>query len=440
MISARDHALAELDAVRLPHWPANLMRRRGTLPDPRGPQDGQRPAPADPRDRALAERIIQGVIKNLLHLQWLIAYYTRRPIRQIDPLAQKIIAIGLYQLRFLSRIPPSAAVDQAVEQAKRVGHRHAAGFVNAVLRNATRDPGPQLPDRLMEPARYAEIALSHPPPLYVRLERLLGAADAIRFCEHDNAEAPTIVRLFPSATAEELRLADPAVMPHEQPGLYVISQASPMVLADWAARGIAQVQDPTAAGVVAELDVRPGQRVLDRCCGLGTKTMQLQLLVGSDGTVVAMDPAELRIRTLHRLVQQRGIDNVSLHQGGMLADLPTASRGSFDRVLIDAPCSNSGVMARRADARYHQDESTLASLSRLQLRILDDTAGALRPGGLLVYSTCSIWPEENQRQIERFLQRHTTYRLVKQRTILPSFVSEPRQYHDGGYCAVLERT
>ncbi|HEX2971872.1 MAG TPA: transcription antitermination factor NusB, partial [Tepidisphaeraceae bacterium] len=180
MISARDYALAELDAKRLPQWRPGMLRARGTQP--------ARQVPEDPRDRALAEQIIIGVTKNLLHLQWLITHYTRRPLKQIDPLAQKIVAIGLYQLRCLTRIPPSAAVDEAVKQAKRVGHTRAAGFVNAVLRTAARNPEVPLPDRIADPAAYAERVLSHPQELFDRLAKFLGEERALLLCEHDNLE------------------------------------------------------------------------------------------------------------------------------------------------------------------------------------------------------------------------------------------------------------
>src|SRR5690242_2699347 len=170
-MNARDAALLELDAIRLPGWRGGAARRRLQITEP------------DPRDRALAEQIRIGVIKNLLLLQHLIAHHSDRSLKNIDEIVQKVLAIGLYQLRFLTRIPPSAAVDEAVEQTRRFGQPRAAGFVNAVLRNAIRNPDPPMPP---------EIALSHPHVLMERLRDLLGdEQQVLAFARHDNREPPT---------------------------------------------------------------------------------------------------------------------------------------------------------------------------------------------------------------------------------------------------------
>lgn len=430
-MSARDFALVELNAKSLPGWPVDALRhwkRKPQLAEP----------PADPRDRALAEQIIIGVVKNLLHLRWLTAHYAQRSLQSIDPLAQKILAIGLYQLRFLTRIPPSAAVDEAVEQAKRVGLARASGFVNAILRKSLRDPAPPPPDRHRDPVRYAELILSHPAELFARLDKLLGSDDTLRFCEHDNLEPPTIVRLSRLTNAEDLTTPGLTILPHEQPGMFVVSGAKPTILADWSRRGVAQVQDPTAAKVVDHLGIEPGQRLLDRCCGLGTKTLQMHERVGQ-GSILAMDPAHARIHLLDQLITQRRLDNIALREIGMIDQLPEPDRQPFDRILIDAPCSNSGVLARRPEARYAQIDAALASVARLQDRILDDSAPWLAAHGRLIYSTCSIWPEENQQRVAAFLERHPDYRLIEEQLTWPSFETDPTRYHDGGYFAVLTR-
>ena len=429
-MAARDYALISLDAKTLPNWPADQLR-----PRPRDPQP-----PSDPRDRALAEQITLGVVKNLLHLQHLTAHYAQRPVKKIDPVPQKILAVALYQIRFLDRVPAPAAVHEAVEQAKRFNLPRAAGFINAVLRKALNAPTPPMPDPAKHPADYAEIALSHPKAIFRRFEQVMGTADAIRLCEHDNAEPPTIVRLFDGRSATDLEAVGITVTPHVQPGMYVVKPARPQLLAEWARKGVAQVQDPTAALVVPELDLRPGQTVLDRCCGLGTKTFQMHAALGADGKVLAVDPSDARCETLCRLASDRRIDNLVVRKTGMLEGLSPDDPKTFDRILIDAPCSNSGVLARRPEARYAQTDAALASLAQLQDRILDDTAPALSKGGRLVYSTCSIWKEENEARVEGFLSRHPNYRLVGQQTTLPSLDTDPTKYRDGGYYAVLHKS
>ena len=428
-MNPRDWALLELDDRRLPAWKPNLAPR---------PRD--RSPPTDPRDLALAERILIGVIKNHALLVYLAQHYSKRSQRQIDPLVMKILSIALYQLRFLDRIPASAAVDEAVEQCRRFGRARAAGFVNAVLRNATRHPDVPLPDPQRDPESHAAVVLSHPREVFRRLTRIMSADDALAFCRHDNAKPPTLVRLFRGATIDQLATAGVTIAPHEQGGIYVVAGAKRAQIESWARRGLAQVQDATSAQAVEHLDLKPGQRVLDRCSGLGTKTLQIREHVGPDGALVAIDPSPQRCEGLRAMLEARGIENVTVHQVGMLGDLPSTGRDAFDRILIDVPCSNSGVLARRPEARYAQDERSLRSLEHLQRDILDDTAPYLVPGGLLVYSTCSVWPAENEDQVRTFLARHADYELRHSRATLPSFREiDPSRYHDGGFVAVLRR-
>ena len=429
-MNARDWALLELDARRLPGWKPNAI-----------PNQRDRSPPADPRDLGLAEHITIGVVKNHTLLLHLIQAHSGRQLRQIDLLVQKILAIALYQLRFMDRIPASAAVDEAVEQCRRFGRARAAGFANAVLRNATRQPDVPLPDGQLDPEAHAAIALSHPPELFRRLTRIMNNDDALAFCRHDNAEPPTLVRLFRGVSVDRLATDGVSITPHEQEGIYVVSGAKRAQIESWARQGLAQVQDATSARAVDRMDLRPGQRVLDRCSGLGTKTLQMRERVGPVGAIVAVDPSPQRCAGLRAMLAARGIENVAVYQVAMLRDVPSNDRGSFDRILIDAPCSNSGVLARRPEARYAQDERSLRPLERLQRDILDDTAACLvAPGGVLVYSTCSVWPEENGDQVRAFVARHPGYELLDARDTLPSFrESDPARYHDGGFIAILRR-
>ncbi len=430
-MNARDWALAELDARRLPGWTAGARPRRS-------PRD--RAPPDDPRDLALAERIVVGVIKNHALLVHLARHYSKRSEKQIDPLVMKILAVALYQLRFMDRIPASAAVDEAVEQCRRFGKARAAGFVNAVLRNATRGPDAPLPDSEVDPEGHAAIALSHPRELFRRLTKIMSVEDALAFCRHDNAEPSTLVRLFRGVAVEQLAAPGVTIGPHEQAGIYVVTGAKRAQIESWAREGLAQVQDATSARAVDQMDIRTGQRLLDRCSGLGTKTLQMRERLGPDGSIVAVDPSAQRCEGLRAMLRARGIENVHVHQVAMLRDIPSSVPLAFDRILVDVPCGNSGVLARRPEARFHQDQRSLRSLEKLQRDILDDTAPHLVPGGLLVYSTCSVWPEENGRQVQAFLQRHPHYELIASNDTLPSFrTPDPARYHDGGHISVLRR-
>lgn len=426
MTGARDFALLQLDALRLPDWPARTTNKH-------------LPPPSDPRDFALAEQIRVGVIKNLLWLQALVEHHSGRERKKIDPLVQKIVAIGLYQLRFLTRIPARAAVDEAVEQAKRFGHAKAAGFVNAVLRKATREPDPE---DVPEPLR-----LSHPSIVFQRLLKLFDGDEeaALALCRRHNQEPPLIVRLSPGRSIDDLKADPPAagleVRPHSVPAMAVVEGATRAVLAAWASRGVAQAQDPTSAAVVPACEAEPGQTVLDRCAGVGTKTLQLAEAVGPEGKVFAIDPNAERCGVLRRTLADRGIGTVGVIEAAWLQDAASALPKQFDRVLVDAPCGNSGVLIRRAEARYAQSAGALRSLSDLQKKILADTAPLVRrAGGLLVYSTCSIWPEENGRIVDWFLANTDGFDVVRQTATLPTTDDDPTTHHDGGYVAVLRRS
>jgi 16S rRNA (cytosine967-C5)-methyltransferase len=269
------------------------------------------------------------------------------------------------------------------------------------------------------------------------------------------------MRLLGDARPQDLQAEGVTITPHEQPRMFVVEHAKQATLAEWSRRGIAQVQDGTAAHVVEECEVLAGQSVLDRCCGFGTKALQLAEKVGPSGTVVAVDPNRERIEGLRRLIagRARRLPNrsstddkngtagaspsqangvVTVATAGWMKDVDYSSK-TFDRVLVDVPCSNSGVLARRPEARYRQDQQTLRSLEKLQRDILLDTAAHVAPSGLLIYSTCSIWPEENEHIAQWFLKQHP-FKLLRQHATLPSLDADPARYHDGGYFAVFART
>ena len=410
-MNARDEAFRQLSEAALPGW-------RLIAP---------KPGKVESRDIDLAHAITRSVTKNFGLLRHLVAHYAGRPLRQIDDRAQAVLAIALAQLRFFDRVPPYAVVDEAVEQAKRLKLSKASGFINAVLRRAIREPDAPLPPR-ENAEEFAEVVLSHPPELFRKLSKLLGKADALKLAERDNAEPPLIVRGDPPATDGV------EISPHRIPNFHVVRGASESNFADWSARGLAQPQDPTSAKVIDALNLAGAQTVLDRCCGVGTKTLQIARAAPT-ATVYAIDPAERRMHALKRSLRTANLPNVLPIVAGDTAAIDPAIL--FDRILVDAPCSNSGVIIRRPEARYRQDDKTLKSLARLQRRILTDTLPRLAPGGRLVYSTCSIWEEENERQVQWILARRDGLRLIEQTLTLPSLSPDPTLHHDGGYLAVI---
>ena len=431
----RDYAVLTLDDKRLPGLPRQAFKRRSPV------------APDDPRDRALAEALVTAVVKNLRLLETLVSGYAQRPITQIDARCRLILAVAVAQFKLFDRVPDHALVMEAVRQTRRLGEpglAKAAGFVNAALRRAVRDAGDveeKLPPR-GDARAYCEIVLSHPRPLVDRLFDLLGEADVVRFCEHDNATPPTLVRLIGDATIGQLDGETTTATPHNQPGIAVVTSAKAADFKRWSAAGVAQPQDATSAAVVPLLGVEPGMTVLDRCCGVGTKTQQLSEAAGEAGRAFAVDALGSRVSLLRRLAGERpSMANVTAKRAEWAAQFPEDWPKQFDRILIDAPCGNSGVMARRAEARYAQSPDSLADLPPLQAKILADTWPLVAPGGRLAYATCSVWPEENGRIIADFLAATPDAEAVEERAWLPSFATrDPVQYRDGGYVAVLAKT
>ena len=442
-MNARDEVLWQLAGADLPGWQSKSASTYRPSHDN-----------ADPRDVDLAHALYRCVLKNLGLLRHLTEHYAGRPINRIDPSVQMVLAIGIAQLRFFDRLPPYAVVDQAVNQTKRMKLGKAGGFVNAVLRRALREPEPKLPTTA-DPQDYARIVLSHPPEIFQRMVRVMGAEKALDLAARNNAEPPLIVRGKPEPREGV------TITPHAQPGFLVVTGAGESVLAEWANAGIAQVQDPTSAMVVEQFDLTNATLILDRCCGVGTKTLQLAK-AAPQATVVAMDKAAFRVETLKRSVERAGLKNVRVIRAGQIADIfrgtgaspvssdceklntgeapvprNTQSLEQFDRILIDVPCSNSGVLMRRPEARYRQSTAALDSLRELQRFILLDTLPHLAPGGQLLYSTCSIWPEENEEQIQWLVQQTPVLKLFATRATLPSISDEPRQHHDGGFFALL---
>jgi len=413
-MNARDEAYRQLSDAALPGWRLPTPKFRGEV---------------SPQDVNLAHAITRAVIKNHPLLRHLIAHYAGRPLRQIDDRAQAVLAIGLAQLRYFDRLPDYAVVDEAAEQAKRLKLGKAVGFINAVLRRAIREPDVPLPSK-DDAEKYAEVVLSQPPELFRRLSKLLGKRDALRLAERNNGEAPLIVRGQPPATEGV------EITPHEESGFYVLRGATESMLAEWSRAGIAQAQDPTSARVIDQLLLEDAKTVLDRCCGVGTKTLQIAA-AAPKSQIIAMDPSEWRIHALKRSIRQKNVENIQPIIAGETTVLDEALR--FDRILIDAPCSNSGVLIRRPEAKYRQEEKTLRSVEKLQRRILADTISRLAPGGRLVYSTCSIWEEENEAQVQWMIKGTPGLRVVDQRLTLPSLEADPTKHHDGGFVAVLTR-
>jgi 16S rRNA (cytosine967-C5)-methyltransferase len=349
--------------------------------------EAHRGAALSRRDRALLTTLVYGVTRWRRELDWLID----RCAGRVHPEIREHLRVALFQIRHLDKIPRHAAVNEAVELAKGVS-RKSAGFVNAVLRKAA---DLELPDSL-------GVRTSHPDWLIDRWRKRFKPTELETILEADNAVLPLTARPNPLRAKNAIDVeGDPAADPRFAAGEYT-------------------VQDETSMKVAPLLGPKSDERVLDLCAAPGGKTTHLAELMGGKGRIVAVDLPD-RIGLVAESAKRLGLENIECVAGD---GTTIAFRERFDAILLDAPCSNTGVLSRRPDVRWRLHEKDIAGAATLQRKLLENAARLLAPGGRIVYSTCSLEPEENRVDLSGF-------RVMKEELTLPNH----RQ--SGGYQALV---
>jgi len=369
-----------------------------------------------PRDRGLATRLAYGVVQRKATLDHVIQTLARRPTAKLEPAVLAALRLGVFQLAFMDRVPAHAAVGESVELAKR-DSRGGAGLVNAVLRRAVGEARPlidALPDDTPEAA-----ALRHSHPLWIAAMwfEQLGAdgARALMAANNESAEAALRANALKIGRDELARsLGVPARATELPEGLVVEAPFDAFSSPLWL-DGLFMPQSRAAQAVSRALAPQPGERVLDLCAAPGAKTTHLAALMSNEGHITAVERHRGRAEALTRTAARMGAEIVSV----LVQDAAEPVGGTYDRVLVDPPCSDLGTLASRPDARWRKEPHDVAQLAELQQRILERGAEVLRPGGIMVYSTCTISPRENERQIEAFLGRHADFQLTDMPSDLP---------------------
>ncbi|HUI06784.1 MAG TPA: 16S rRNA (cytosine(967)-C(5))-methyltransferase RsmB [Verrucomicrobiae bacterium] len=372
-------------------------------------------------DRALTTELFYGCLRQKRALEFFIGLYAAKTPR---PLVANILKLGLYQLAVM-HTPPHAAVNEAVDLATRRASAAEARFVNAVLRKAAAaDLGAAL-----EKAE-SWIRVSHPRWLWERWRERWGERDATGLCEWNNRPPPVYLRVNSLKTTTKPGEVD--AEPTSHPLCWrVLDPAGLFATQAWA-NGEFYVQDPSTLIAVDVLDPQPGQSVLDLCAAPGGKTTYIAQKMQNRGKIIASDSSRARLGLVTENCERLGVAIVTTFVGdGTRLDRCLRDE-RFDRVLVDAPCSNTGVMRRRPDLRWRIEEKEITRLARLQLKLLERAAEFARPGGVLAYSTCSLEPEENERVVEQFLGSHAEVRLETTRSLFP-----PRDGCDGAFVARL---
>jgi 16S rRNA (cytosine967-C5)-methyltransferase len=367
-------------------------------------------------DRALCYELVLGVLRWQLWLDHLILHYAARPLERLDLSVRRALRMGLYQLRFLSRIPARAVVNETVNLAYVSRVRSAAPFINAVLRRAVKEPHYDPAESIAEPLARLAVETSHPQWLIERWMKAFGPDGAETFARANNEPPPVAFRLVKARAEgrdvlEELRAAGGELVPSLLvPEAWRIRGASAL-LRELARAGLVYVQDEASQLAAHLLGAQAGERILDACAAPGSKTSYIADRTGGTATVYAGDLYEHRLRTLLESSARQGARSVIATAYDATRALPFAE-GTFDRVLVDAPCTGTGTLRRNPEIRWRIRPSDIAELSVRQRAILANAAKTLRSGGHLLYSTCSVEPEENEEVVASFLEEHGAFRQV----------------------------
>jgi len=385
-----------------------------------------RPALQDERDRALATDLVTGTLRWQRQLDHLITEFSKRPLSKLDFEVLQILRLGAYQLIHLDRVPAAAAVNDAVAMTRRARKSSAAGLVNAVLRSISRSTH-RLPLPLRPPEgdalTYLEIALSHPRWLAARWLTRHGFDAAERWETFNNTAAPLAIRVNRLKTTPDSLvriLAEHGV--EVEPARYapdglIVTTGNPL-RTPLAGTGLFFLQDEASQLVALLAAPQPGMRVLDACASPGGKTTAMAAMADDRAHIVAADVRKTRVQLLRETVQASGTKSVRVIQADLEAGLPFTA--AFDVVFVDAPCSGLGIVRRDPDIRWRRTESDLAPLASAQLTMVRHAADAVRPGGRLIYSTCSSEPEENDAVVAEFLKGNAKFQAVDLRAEKPA--------------------
>ena len=395
-----------------------------------------RSAELSPADTGLCRELVSGGVRWRRLLDWLIERATEG--REQRPVIREILRLGLYQIFFLSRIPEHAIVDESVRLAKAENCLGQAGFINAMMRRFLREKEQITRDIAdLQKARPA-LGQSHPDWLYERWEERWGREKTIRLMEWNNQPAPTCARVNrlltdPGSLAKRWEDEGVEVSPIDcdwaaTGDLFHLRKHPPLESLGSFSDGLFYVQDPSTLLSVSLLDPQPGQAVLDLCAAPGGKTCHIAERMKNEGQLSALDIRESRLKLLRENCDRMRVTCATLGQ----ADETTAGEAKFDRVLVDVPCTNTGVIRRRLDLRWRLSPDQTKRLADEQLQLLVRAAAHAKPDGQLVYSTCSIEPEENEQLVARFLEVNPGWQLDAERSLHPV-----ENHTDGAYAARL---
>ncbi len=380
-------------------------------------------------DRSLAFELVYGVLRRSVTLDWRLDHLSRKPIARLPLNVATVLRVAAYQLLYLDRIPDSAAVNEAVKLIRKQPGHDWGGLVNGILRNLIRQPAPLLPDISGDPVQGLSLSYSCPVWMVERWIKAFGPSAAETLCQKTLDIPPVTLRtntqhctrqmLLDCLEAEGITGQATPVSPW---GITLEKCGNPGDLSV-VKEGWCYIEDEAAQLIPPLLDPQPGERILDACAAPGGKTTHLAQLMQNQGEIIALDRQRDRLARLAENCQRLGINIIHPHERDAATDWPklastyddSALSSSpsltepFDRILIDAPCSGLGILRRHPEGKMLKQLSTIEQSRRTQEEILERTSALLRPGGIIVYSACSIEPEETTEVISAFCQKHPDF-------------------------------
>ncbi len=378
----------------------------------------------EPRERAQVREYVQNILRRRSYLDFIINEFSSIKVDEMKAPLKNILRLGLYELLFMAGTPDYASINEAVEIAKYTLGSKSGDLVNAILRNVQRDitnlPKPAFEDR----TKLVATTFSHPEWMVKRWVKRFGEREAFQLMQANNQRPNYYVRVNNLRTKTEnfvLRMEKLDVEFEESdwlPGYFKVDSTAPFIEKDLLRKGICLVQDIAAGFAPTILEPLPGETIYDLCAAPGTKSIVMSDMMEGEGTIIAVDINPNRLEMLAQSAMDYGAENMKIRQD----DVRELNLKLADGVLLDAPCTGTGVLSKRADLRWKRTEEELENSVKLQAELLDEAANHVKRGGRLVYSTCSIEPEENWDQIQNFLKKYDNFELEPLDDFLPEEV------------------
>ncbi|MBO2944972.1 16S rRNA (cytosine(967)-C(5))-methyltransferase RsmB [Paenibacillus sp. F411] len=412
----------------------------------------------DKGDAGLATELVYGTISRLNTLDYFLDRFVKKGTAKLQPWVRSLLRLSLYQIMYLDRIPEHAVVSEAVNISKKRGHQGISGMVNGVLRSVLRQKEELVVPEQLPFAQRISLQHSHPLWLVERWIEQYGEAAAESICRVNNEPPSVSVRVNTTMVSREQLLAEmeaaglDAVPSSLSPYGIIVRSGGNMAFTEWYREGMISIQDESSMLVAEMVEPQPGMTVLDCCAAPGGKTTHMGELMKDQGEILANDLHAHKQKLIAAQAERLGLASIVPVTGNAL-DLPKAhEEAAFDRVLLDAPCSGLGVIRRKPDLKWTKTAEDVGAIAELQQELIQAAAKLVKPGGLLVYSTCTMEERENEGVVEGFLASRPEFEVEKDPDGFQERVREqalsrgggvqilPQHFHsDGFYIARLRR-